>query len=114
MGTRYGWMADTSEAAFQKVIELQRRMMPGDKLRHALEMSDMMMRMSEDNVRKLYPHASDREVFLRAAARRLGRETVIKVYGRDQGLWMGSGERQPAVSAQRALEQVLQALDRLV
>ena len=47
------------------------------------ELSTMLMKLSEDSVRKMYPQASEREVFLRAAARRLGRETVIRVYGWD-------------------------------
>lgn len=32
-------------------------------------------------MRAQYPHASEREVFLRVAARRLGRELMIKAYG---------------------------------
>ena len=83
MATRFGWMADTSAAAFEKLIELNRAMSPGDKLAHALDMSAMMMRMVEAGVRAEYPDATEREVFLRAAARRLGRETVIRVYGQD-------------------------------
>ncbi len=83
MATRYHWMADTDSKAFEVMIELHRRMKPGDKLASALELSAALMRLSEDNVRRMYPGASDREVFLRAAARRLGRETVIRVYGWD-------------------------------
>jgi hypothetical protein len=35
----------------------------------------------ENHIRREYPEASEREVFLRAAVRRLGAETVAKVYG---------------------------------
>ncbi|MCP5112138.1 MAG: hypothetical protein GY953_15015 [bacterium] len=80
MANRYGWMADTDEKAFQKLIELNREMKPGEKLAQTLQLTEMMMRISEDNVRSLYPDASQREVFLRAAARRLDRETMIRVY----------------------------------
>ena len=83
MATRYNWMADTDSKAFDVLIELQRKMSAGDKLACVLQTSAMLMRITEDNVRKLYPGASDREVFLRSAARRLDRETMIRAYGWD-------------------------------
>ncbi len=58
-------------------------MSAGEKLAQVLDMAAMPIRVCEDQVRQEYPHASDREVFLRAAAKRLGRETVIRVYGWD-------------------------------
>jgi hypothetical protein len=45
--------------------------------------SAMLMALAEENVRKLYPAASEREIFLRSAARRLDRETMIRAYGWD-------------------------------
>ena len=81
MPNRYGWMSDTDSKAFQALVEMQRRMTPGEKLARVFELSEMLMRMSEANVRKLHPAADDREVFLRAAARRLGKDTVKRVYG---------------------------------
>jgi len=83
MATRYNWMADTDSKAFEVLIELQRKMSPGDKLALTLQMSDMMLRGYRDRVRKEYPQAGEREVFLRAAALRLGRETVSRAYGWD-------------------------------
>jgi hypothetical protein len=83
MSTRYNWMADTDSKAFEVLIELQRKMSPGDKLACVLKTSAMWMRIAEDNVRKLHPEANDREVFLRNAARRLDRETMIRAYGWD-------------------------------
>ena len=83
MPSRYNWMADTSETAFRELVELQRRMSPGEKLMKALELSDLLMKLSEAGVRRMYPEAGDREVFLRAAARKLGRDLVIRVYGWD-------------------------------
>ena len=41
------------------------------------------MRLAEDNVRKLHPEFSEREVFLSAASRRLDRQTMIRAYGWD-------------------------------
>ena len=83
MATRYNWMADTDSKAFEKLIELQRNMSAGDKLSCALQMAGMMLRAYQDRVRKEYPQASEREVFLRAAALRLGKETVKRAYGWD-------------------------------
>lgn len=42
-----------------------------------------MTALQTAEIRRLYPDASDREVFLRAAARRLGPELVRKAYGWD-------------------------------
>jgi len=37
-------------------------------------------------VRAMYPEASEREIFLRVAARRLDRETMVRAYGWDPEL----------------------------
>jgi hypothetical protein len=58
-------------------------MKPGDKLASALEYTTFVMTLSEHGVRMQYPDASDREIFLRAAARRLGRDLMIRAYGWD-------------------------------
>ena len=39
--------------------------------------------VAEAGIRQAYPDADDREVFLRRAARVLGRETMVKAYGWD-------------------------------
>ena len=80
MATRYNWMADTSEPAFQKLNEILRSKTPEEKLALVLEMAAMPIRGTEWQIRQQYPNASDREVFLRAAARRLGRDTVERAY----------------------------------
>ena len=83
MATRYNWMADTDSKAFEVLVDLQRKMSGGEKVACALKTSAMLMALAEANVRKLYPHASAREIFLRSAARRLDRETMIRAYGWD-------------------------------
>ena len=83
MPNRYNWMSDTSPEAFAKLIELQRAMTAGEKLRQSLRLSGMMMRMSEAGIRRQHPNASEREIFLRGAARRLGRDLMIRAYGWD-------------------------------
>src|SRR5260370_7975577 len=80
MATRYNWMADTDSKAFEVLIDLQRKMSPGDKLACVLKSSAMLMALTEASVRKLYPHASDREVFLRSAARRLAPHPMIRAH----------------------------------
>lgn len=81
MATRYGWLADTSPQAFEVYMDLQRKTSPGRKLAMVLEMAGMMLSAYQDRVRKQHPHAGEREVFLRAAALRLGNDTVARVYG---------------------------------
>ena len=83
MANRYNWMSDTSPEAFAKLVELQRAMPAGQKLLQSLRLSGMLMRLSEAGIRRQYPHASEREVFLRAAARRLGRDLMMRAYGWD-------------------------------
>ncbi|MBZ5592436.1 MAG: hypothetical protein LAP39_09380 [Acidobacteriia bacterium] len=81
MASRYGWMADTNPEAFRALIEIRRNMTFDERFRQFLDMVEMVLRGYEDRVRREYPQASEREVFLRAAALRLGNETVRRVYG---------------------------------
>jgi hypothetical protein len=66
-----------------KWIEIQRAMSPGDKLCLVLEESDQLLKFYEMAVRRQHPHATDREVLLRVAARHLDRDLMIKAYGWD-------------------------------
>jgi hypothetical protein len=75
--------ADTSPEAWELLVELNRNLEPGKKLQMIFELSDSLWSLAQASVRKQYPHADEREVFLRTAARRLDRETMIKVYGFD-------------------------------
>ena len=75
------WYSDTDPRAMRVWIEIQRRMDPGEKLALTLHNTGMLFRMQETGIRAQYPEAGDREVFLRAAARRLGREVVANAYG---------------------------------
>lgn len=49
-------------------------------LQRLMEMADAV---AEAGIRREFPSADDREVFLRLAARKLDRETMIKVYDWD-------------------------------
>ena len=74
-------MADTDEQAFQALNEISRQIPAGDRLLQVIDMADMAFRMTKDRIRSQAPGLSDREVFLRAAAERLGPEMASRVYG---------------------------------
>lgn len=75
------WLRDTDPRARSAYIEALRRMTGEEKLVAAFEMSAMLRTLAEDGVRRLYPEADEREVFLRTAARFLDAETMLRVYG---------------------------------
>lgn len=63
------------------------------KVAAVFESSALLLRLAEAGVRQLYPEAEEREVFLRMAARRLDRETMIRAYGWDPQLHDKPGSR---------------------
>jgi hypothetical protein len=73
--------ADTSPEAWKILIDLLRKMPPEEKLRRTLEWSEMIRLAGESGLRQAYPQASEREIFLRSARRRLGAKLFCKVYG---------------------------------
>ena len=77
------WYEDTDPKALEVFIELHRKMPPGEKVAQIFEMAEFSEGLQRGSVRSMYPDADEREVFLRVAARRLDRETMIKVYGWD-------------------------------
>ena len=77
------WYEDTTPQALEVFIELHRKMTPGERTARIFEMAEFQEGLQRWSVRSMYPEADEREVFLRVAARRLDRETMIKVYGWD-------------------------------
>ncbi len=73
--------SDTTPEAMEVFLELHRRMTPRQKLERVFEIIDLVYSLSLADVRRCYPEASEREVFLRWAARRLDRELMLRVYG---------------------------------
>jgi hypothetical protein len=67
-------------------LELLRRKTPGERLAMAFDLTDFALRLAESGVRANHPAASEREIFLRAAARRLPRDLMIRAYGWDPEL----------------------------
>jgi hypothetical protein len=82
----HDWYGDTDPKALEVFLDLQRKMTAEEKLRAVFQLNDFLMRLVEAGVRSQHPQADDREVFLRCAARRLDRETMIRVYGWDPEL----------------------------
>jgi hypothetical protein len=74
---------DTDPRAMEVWLELLRRKTPGERMTTALELTDFALRMAESGIRANYPDASEREIFLRAAALRLPRDLMIRAYGWD-------------------------------
>jgi len=78
---RSDWYSDTDSRALDVFIECQRRMSASEKVEGMLELARMAFETARAEVRR---HGIDeREVFLRAAARHLDRETMMRVYGWD-------------------------------
>jgi hypothetical protein len=77
----HGWMSDTHPEALRVYLEIHSRMPSERKLEQVAEMYDAITALQTSEVRYLYPQATDREVFLRVTARRLGPELMRKVYG---------------------------------
>jgi hypothetical protein len=71
---------DTDPRAMEVWLELLRQKAPGERLASTLTLSDLALKMAEAGVRKMYPEAPDREVFLRVASRHLPRELMIRAY----------------------------------
>lgn len=74
-------MADTSPAALRTYLDINHRLPAEKKFLLVVEMYETMMATYARQERTLHPEASDREIFLRVAARRLGWEVVKRVYG---------------------------------
>jgi hypothetical protein len=81
-----GWYQDTDPKALEVFLQLHRDMTPGERASRIFEMAGFQEGLQRASVRSMYPGATDREIFLRVASRRLDRATMIKVYGWDPDL----------------------------
>lgn len=62
-------------------LDAQRRKSPAEKVAEIFDRSAMMRRMSEAVVRRRYPQADEREIFLRRVRREFGADLFRRVYG---------------------------------
>jgi hypothetical protein len=76
----HGWMCDAHPDALRVYLDIYSRMSPEQKLVCVDEMYDAITALQTSEVRRLSPLASDREIFLRVTARRLGPELMKKAY----------------------------------
>jgi hypothetical protein len=73
--------ADTSPEAWAVFLDLQRRTPPGEKIRRAMSLTKTVHALTEAGLRRQYPHATDREIFLRRVRLTLGDDLFRKAYG---------------------------------
>ena len=76
-----GGFEDTDPQALEVFIELHRKMTPGQRAAQIFELAAFMEGLQRSSVMSMYPHGDEREVFLRVAARRLDRDTMIRATG---------------------------------
>ena len=73
--------SDTTPEAWEVLLAIQRRLTPTEKFAQVLGFSHMIGVAAADDLRRRYPGAGDREIFLRTVRTRLGLELFQKVYG---------------------------------
>jgi len=78
---KHDWYSDTDPKALKVFLDVQRRMTPAQKIQSVFEQIELLRGMTEAVERRRNPTASDREIFLRVTARRLDRDTMLRVYG---------------------------------
>lgn len=76
---------DTSEEIDRLVFERYQRMSPREKVRIVMALNRTVEALALAGLRQQYPGASERELRLRLAARRYGRELVMQAFGWDPG-----------------------------
>jgi hypothetical protein len=76
---------------------LSRSMTPDQRMSMAFKLTDLFIEMQGSVIRADYPHASEREVLLRAAALRIPRDLMIRAFG-----WDPEQEYDPAVLERQA------------
>jgi hypothetical protein len=72
---------DTSPEAWAVYLDVHRRMAPEQKIASALSLSQTVRLLAEEGLRRKFPHASEREIFLRRVQIDLGEELFRKAYG---------------------------------
>lgn len=76
-------ISDTSPEVEAMQTEIYRNMTPAQKAQIVDELYRDSQRLAEIGVRMRYPDATDREVMLRLASLRNGREVMIEAFGWD-------------------------------
>jgi len=75
--------SDTSPEAERFMIEGYRRMSPADRLARVFSLNRALERLQRARITEQYGDVSEREMRLRLASLRLGREMMVKIFGWD-------------------------------
>jgi hypothetical protein len=62
-------------------LDIHRRMGPDQKIASALSLSETVRLLAEEGLRRRFPHASEREIFLRRVQLELGEDLFRRAYG---------------------------------
>jgi hypothetical protein len=73
--------ADTSPEAWKVYVDIHRRMSPAEKIRQAMSLTKTGNLLAEAGLRRQYPKADDREIFLRRVRLTIGKDLFRKAYG---------------------------------
>ena len=74
---------DTHPEIERILIEGYRRMTPARKFRYMQEMYEFAEQMGRADIKRRHPDASEREIRLRSASRRISPELMKKAFGWD-------------------------------
>ena len=80
------WFADTTPDALDVYIGLHQAMSESHRLSRVFELGQFQQALQAANIRSDYPDADEQEIFLRVAARKLGRDLMIQAYNWDPDL----------------------------
>jgi hypothetical protein len=83
VGSELAAYYEMSLGDFDRFMALVRAMSAAEKIATVFRMNETFRLLVENSVRREFPDASERELFLRTTARHLDRETMIRVYGWD-------------------------------
>ena len=75
--------SDTSPEAERCLVDGYRRMSPSDKLARVFSLNRMIEQLQRARITADYGEMPEREMRLRLASLRLGRETMMKAFGWD-------------------------------
>jgi hypothetical protein len=81
MGPRSHTASDTSPEVVAKHAALVAALSPAERARRVRDLTLAANMMAIAGLRRRHPHASEQELLLRLAARRLGADVVERVYG---------------------------------
>jgi hypothetical protein len=79
--------SDTSPEAQRFLNEGYRRMTPAERLQRVESLNRALVLLQKARIRAQYGDIPEEEMRLRLGALRLGRETMVKVFGWDPDVW---------------------------